>query len=203
MRLELLLSFGTTSLAFCAMVGGFFGMNLDSGVQEVEGLFWLATGVTVSAGAAIFGGLVFSVRRFHVSQQRQIARTASLERALTRLDDAYFGLRRQGVLIGEAGGGRGGGGGGRFVQSADSEPVVTREELSRALQSVDGRMQPADVDALFKLLDTDGSGVLTKDELGLRGEAAEAVARYHGWSTVAQPHFDLQVSHDESGERKG
>ena len=41
-------------------------------------------------------------------------------------------------------------------------------------------MRPSDVDALFRLLDTNGSGVLTKDELGLRGEAAEAVAHYHG-----------------------
>jgi hypothetical protein len=43
------------------------------------------------------------------------------------------------------------------------------------------------VDALFRLLDTDGSGVLTKDELGLRGEAAEAVAHYHGGQARVPP----------------
>ena len=67
------------------------------------------------------------------------------------------------------------------------DPVVTREGLSRALDAVNERMQPGDVDALFRLLDTDGSGVLTKDELGLRGEAAEAVAHYHGGQARVPP----------------
>ena len=63
--------------------------------------------------------------------------------------------------------------------AAGAHPT-TREGLSRALDALNERMQPGDVDALFRLLDTDNSGVLTKDELGLRGEAAEAVAHYHG-----------------------
>lgn len=173
MRLELLLSFGTASLAGCAVVAGFFGMNLHSGIEDVDGLLWVVTGGSTAAGVAIFAGLLFSVRRFHASQQKQIAQTASLERSLSSLDAAYFALRQQGVLLGDAGAG------GR-ARASETDPVVTRDELSRALDSVNERVRPSDVDALFRLLDTDGSGVLTKDELGLRGEAAEAVAHYHG-----------------------
>ena len=179
MRLELLLTFGTTSLAACAAIAGFFGMNLHSGIEDTEGLLWVVTGCASSAAVAIFGGLVFSVRRFHSSQQQQIARTASLERSLFSLDSAYFALRQQGVLLGvDATGGSGAGA---------PDPVVTREGLSRALDAVNERMQPGDVDALFRLLDIDGSGVLTKDELGLRGEAAEAVAHYHGGQARVPP----------------
>ena len=94
MRLELMLSFGTCSLAICATVGGFFGMNLHSGYEDVPYLL-----PQVSAGAAllasgVFGAFVLSLRRFHALQQQQVESTAALDRAIDTLDTAYFALRQ-------------------------------------------------------------------------------------------------------------
>ena len=75
MRLELMLSFGTCSLAICATVGGFFGMNLHSGFEDAESYPHLLLYVSAGAGAlasGVFAAFVLSLKRFHTRQQQQV-----------------------------------------------------------------------------------------------------------------------------------
>lgn len=181
MRLELLLSFGTTSLALCAAVAGFFGMNLHSGVDDYPNGLWLVTSAASTTALAVFAGLMLSVRRFHVSQGQQVVRTASLERSLNGLDAAYFALRPSRMLAAST-----------DVDAtsatadavderlpASEEPlVITKAALREALGRVQqaggkpslvllGRaphQQNLDFDELWALLDANGDGVLCPDD---------------------------------------
>ena len=79
---ELMLGFGTCSLALCAAVAGFFGMNLHSGWEDVHGGLQLVSTCAAAGAGAVFTGFVLSVRRFHASQLQQVERTSALERSL-------------------------------------------------------------------------------------------------------------------------
>ena len=172
MRLELLLSFGTCSLAICATIGGFFGMNLSSGIENVPNLLWYVSGAATCVAGSVFGAFVISVRRFHLQQQQQVESTAALDRAVDALDTAYFALRQ---MRPHASDGRLSDGG------RDDEPEllpITREALRKALMRSkggdggghgDGRLEAEDaaIDDLWHVLDADGDGVLTQDELQL------------------------------------
>ena len=71
MRLELLLTFGATSLALSAAVAGFFGMNLHSGIDEAPQLMWAVSAAASAASALLFVALYRGVRRFHAEQARE------------------------------------------------------------------------------------------------------------------------------------
>ena len=176
MRLELLLSFGTCSLALCATVGGLFGMNLHSGIENVHHLLW---GVSAGAGAlstGLFIAFVRSMRRFHFSQQRSVDSTAALDRAIDALETAYFALRlrtpqlespladRAGAEAKEDGLGS--------RQAGDTALLpITRDSLADALQysaQLEGGapLPHGAVDELWEMLDANGDGVLTQEEIG-------------------------------------
>ena len=171
MRIELLLGFGTASLALCAAVAGFFGMNLHSGVDEVPGLFWAVTGGTSAVGMGLFCGFLFSVRRFHASQQHQIVATAALETGLASLDAAYFMLRRQGILHGE------------IHSDVNEQAIISRTSLEESLLQLrdedEREITVEEKAALWAILDADGNGVLTEEERHLQGDVARAAQQYH------------------------
>ena len=151
MRLELILGFGTTSLALSACVGGFFGMNLDSGIESSPHLLWAVSGAAVTASSVLFAGLVLGVRRFNAEQGRQVLATASLEQSLASLDTAYYALRERGLL----------------GDDKESEPgslastPVSKEVLGDVLASASVRLAPGELDELWTLLDTNDDGVLS------------------------------------------
>ena len=98
MRFELLLSMGTISLTLAAVVGGFFGMNLHSGVEEMPGALWLAAGGATAVSASLLYVLTGGVRRFHRSQRAHLVHMGTLRRTLGGLDGAYYALRHHGLL---------------------------------------------------------------------------------------------------------
>lgn len=205
MRLELMLSFGTCSLAICATMGGFFGMNLHSGLENVPHLLLYVSGGTGLAASGVFAAFVLSLKRFHAAQQRQVESTASLDRAIDVLDTAYFTLRQahsaqrldgldtaHGTLLtGEPTGAASGAGGDGLLENAVVAPDVaasvprvrlpiTREGLHTALQRCAQReggearpINPNAVDELWEMLDANGDGVLTAEELHLGEKARE------------------------------
>jgi|MDTA01.1.fsa_nt_gb Mg2+ and Co2+ transporter CorA len=171
MRIELLLSFSTCSLAVCACVGGFFGMNLHSGMDELPYMLWYVSGGTSLAAGSLFAAFVLSVRRFHALQQAHVESTDRLDRAIDTLDTAYFALRQAQQPLED-----GNGASDTALQpltNADSvRPTlrpITRETLQAALQktatlSGGQPLPPNAVDDLWSLLDANGDGVLTEDE---------------------------------------
>ena len=186
MRIELLLGFGTASLALCAAVAGFFGMNLHSGVDEVPGLLWAVTGGTSAVGVGLFCGFLYSVRRFHASQQHQIAATAALETGLASLDATYFMLRRQGILHGD------------IHSDANEQAIISRTSLEESLHQLreddEREITLEEKAALWAILDADGNGVLTEEERHLQGEVARAAQQYHS-------DFDLHTRRRGGGGR--
>lgn len=93
MRVDLLLSMGGISLTISAVVGGFFGMNLTSGVEDVPGLFWVVGACASSASVGLLWMLSAGIRRFHNSQRSHLLHMASLQRGLGSFDHAYYVLR--------------------------------------------------------------------------------------------------------------
>ncbi|EOD10044.1 hypothetical protein EMIHUDRAFT_437992 [Emiliania huxleyi CCMP1516] len=86
MRLEVLLQMGSLSLALAAVSGGFFGMNLHSGVEEVPHLLWLVAGGTAGASTLLLRAFLRSVRTFHGLQRDQLLATSALQTALQGAD---------------------------------------------------------------------------------------------------------------------
>ena len=98
MRVALLLAMGGVSLSVSAVIGGFMGMNLSSGIEEMPGVLWLASAIGVGASASLFHVLTGGVRRFHHLQRENLLQINRLHRAVGALDHAYYALRRSGVL---------------------------------------------------------------------------------------------------------
>eukprot|EP00127_Corallochytrium_limacisporum_P003221 Clim_evm70s147 gene=Clim_evmTU70s147 len=63
MRLDLQLQMGTFSVAFCGLVAAFFGMNLESGLEENMNAFYSISGATFIGVGVIFARLWFAGRR--------------------------------------------------------------------------------------------------------------------------------------------
>jgi hypothetical protein len=161
MRLELLVGFGSASLAMCAAAAGFFGMNLHSGVEDIRHGLWLVSGTVSVVASAVFTGFVLSVRRFNKSQQQQVLRTSALERSLASLDTAYFALRQRWI-------------GTPNDDEESSQPVhISLDALRHALdESGKGPVPTEEVEELYNLLDANGDGVLTVAELGISEKEA-------------------------------
>ena len=77
------------SLTVSAVIGGFFGMTLKSGIEELPGLLWLVgfSGACTSAGLLYV--LTAGVRRFHHSQRAHLLQMGSLQRGLESLDQVW------------------------------------------------------------------------------------------------------------------
>ena len=166
MRSELLLSMSGLSLTVSAVIGGFFGMNLKSGIEELPGLLWLvgASGACTSAGLLYV--LTKGVRRFHHSQRAHLLQMGSLQRGLESLDQAYYALRHTGILTP----------GNSLSEGAGAEgalPVLPdlgghRSTEDAVLAAVKTLGSDDDVRALreaLALFDSDGDGVLSDEEV--------------------------------------
>ena len=71
---------GGVSLTVSAVVGGFFGMNLVSGLEVLPGGLWLALTGALGMSSMLMYMLTGGVRRFYVSQNSS-ARNNSTPRA--------------------------------------------------------------------------------------------------------------------------
>ena len=67
-RMELYLSMGGLSFAMMSAVGGFFGMNLLSGLEDHPKKFWIVTYVTLITSASLW---YVTWQRFHLGRQIQ------------------------------------------------------------------------------------------------------------------------------------
>lgn len=169
MRSELLLSMSGLSLTVSAVIGGFFGMNLSSGIEELPGLLWL---VGISGGCASAGllyVLTAGVRRFHLSQSAHLVRMGSLQRGLESLDQAYYALRHTGILAPSHGSAEAGGGGregAAAVLRSDTGAHGSRgDAVVAAVKSVGSDDDVRALREALALFDSDGDGMLSDDEV--------------------------------------
>lgn len=145
MRLEVLLQMGSLSLAVAAVTGGFFGMNLHSGLEEVPHMFWLVAGMTTSVSALLLSVFTSSVRTFHGKQRLQLVETAALQHALAGLDHAYFALRQNGTL----------GTAQSAYEGAPGVPLpqtITCDQLNEAMAASGAQLDKHQLQALHHLL---------------------------------------------------
>ena len=97
-RLELVLSMAGLSIGGSAMVSGFFGMNLLSGVESAAGLFWYVTAMSVSASLVLFGTCWRRYRSLSRQQRSRLNDVQALKHVLVNLDTVALLLRNRPAL---------------------------------------------------------------------------------------------------------
>jgi len=78
LNLNVHVSIATVSLASVATVSSIFGMNLHSGLEEVPGLFALATSSSLVLAATVYATYLFFLRRRERTLQQRLQRMAKL-----------------------------------------------------------------------------------------------------------------------------
>ena len=98
MRVDLLISISGVSLTLATVMGGWFGMNLASGIEDVPGLLWIVASGSAVTSAVAFHVLTRGVRRYYAKQRLHLEHRHSLQQALANLDVAYYALRKTRAL---------------------------------------------------------------------------------------------------------
>lgn len=145
-RLELLLSMGGLCVGSCAMVSGFFGMNLVSGLEVVGrgGVFWGVTLSSLTLASGLFGACW---RRFRLQSGQQRTRlndAQALKRVLANVDAVALLLRTRPLRQGASGAEQGADELRALLGNSDGLRRMSDRELSlmaRILRLQDSRAQ--------------------------------------------------------------
>jgi magnesium transporter len=92
-RFELTLNMAGLCIGMSAMVSGFFGMNLVSGVENAVGGFWIATVLSTVCSAALFFSCTRRFRNVSLQQRSRLKDVQALKRVLTDVDAVALLLR--------------------------------------------------------------------------------------------------------------
>jgi len=92
-RFELTLNMAGLCIGMSAMVSGFFGMNLVSGVENAVGGFWIATILSTICSAALFFSCTRRFRNVSLQQRSRLKDVQALKRVLTDVDAVALLLR--------------------------------------------------------------------------------------------------------------
>ena len=92
-RFELTLNMAGLCIGMSAMVSGFFGMNLVSGVENAAGGFLIATVTSVLCSAALFLSCTRRFRNVSLQQRSRLKDVQALKRVLTDVDAVALLLR--------------------------------------------------------------------------------------------------------------
>jgi len=92
-RFELTLNMAGLCIGMSAMVSGFFGMNLVSGVENALGGFWIATLLSTFGSAALFFSCTRRFRNVSLQQRSRLKDVQALKRVLTDVDAVALLLR--------------------------------------------------------------------------------------------------------------
>ncbi|CAE7848964.1 MRS2-G [Symbiodinium sp. KB8] len=147
---ELQLTIAGFSIALPTAIAGVFGMNLTSGLEEAQGLFWPITAGSALAGCLVFWGL-----------SRAIARSSPTSRQYHRLQDFIIGIEGNmqdaastlRIMRRKAEAGQGG------------DMAVSRDQFKRLQAAATGR-EPSDdeMKLLYDMFDANDDGLLELDE---------------------------------------
>lgn len=143
----------------CATPAAFFGMNLQSGLEDVPGMFWPVAGWSV-AGAAALGLGVHALLRWwpDASHRRRLADLKALRDLLIHHLDDLDAISAAVVQSksGSSGNGSGNGNGGA---------KLGKKEFAAAVARAGVWMLPEEIDLLFRVYDADSSGFLEVSEV--------------------------------------
>jgi len=92
-RLELLLSMAALCLGVCSVVSGFFGMNLLSGLETVQGLFFFVAGTSILFTGTLFVGFLRRFKSLSRQQRGRLLDVQALKNVLNNLDVVTLLLR--------------------------------------------------------------------------------------------------------------
>lgn len=92
-RFELTLNMAGLCIGMSAMVSGFFGMNLASGIEAAYGGFWIATVLSSLCSAALFLSCTRRFRNVSLQQRSRLKDVQALKRVLTDVDAVALLLR--------------------------------------------------------------------------------------------------------------
>lgn len=92
-RFELTLNMAGLCIGMSAMVSGFFGMNLASGIESAVGGFWIATVLSSLCSAALFFSCTRRFRNVSLQQRSRLKDVQALKRVLTDVDAVALLLR--------------------------------------------------------------------------------------------------------------
>ena len=140
----------------CATPAAFFGMNLQSGLEDVPGMFWPVAGWSV-AGAAALGLGVHALLRWwpDASHRRRLADLKALRDLLIHHLDDLDAISAAVVQTRGSGSGSGGNG----------DVKLGKKEFAAAVARAGVWMLPEEIDLLFRVYDADSSGFLEVSEV--------------------------------------
>ncbi|KAK3238325.1 hypothetical protein CYMTET_51653 [Cymbomonas tetramitiformis] len=167
LRLELRMAMASLSFALCGAVAGFWGMNLDTGLEATAGLAWGVMGSTTLAAGSLFWVLSGAARRVKRTQTRKLVKQEALKHVLSHMDHIHYALRSDPTLI----------------QRWLDNPKICEEDITKMLtlsKVIDGSEAEA-AKVLLETLDTSRDGVLQLQELkmvaGSRGICSCGLSR--------------------------
>lgn len=146
-QMDVLFSLGTLSISVAALVAGYFGMNLPTGLEEHESAFWWVVFGSMGTTFALGAFLVFLVRVHPRVIDRRRARELEglrdLLQHLDDIDDIFQAVARE--VAGKA---------------------VTPKEFKKILHSHPTAkfMRQRELDIMFRMFDTDRDGLLDESE---------------------------------------
>ncbi|CAL5223414.1 g5926 [Coccomyxa viridis] len=156
-RINLIVTVASFALTACIVPASFFGMNLPSGLEEHDTMFWSVVGLSAVASASLFAGIYVYWKYYpHTRHQRRVNDLKALRDLLLYhvddLEDILAALQeRPEVTAGMAG----------------TRTMMGRDEFTKLVQSSiqDCQVRKDEIDLLYNLLDINRDGLLELKEV--------------------------------------
>ncbi|KAK9795558.1 hypothetical protein WJX73_008157 [Symbiochloris irregularis] len=154
-RIELLVACASLSVMFMTIPGALFGANIPHGFEEVEGFFWPMVYSSIASSVGIFA-LLWAYWRLWPNRQhrRRVGELRALRRLLSYhmddLEDVVEALRRHMHHTAHRG---------------DGGAVSQKEFGSLVHRVIRGRVDPEEVDLLYRIYDRNADGAIWAGEL--------------------------------------
>merc|ERR1719167_1931709 len=147
LRMSLMMEMGALALGSGAVVGGIFGMNLTSGLEEHPHAFYTALGGMGFMMTGIFAGFATKYRQLRLDTSRAHSFTA-LKNFFTYVDDLEYIVKKNNL---------------------------NSEEFKEAMRELTGlKITEEESDFIFRMFDTNKDGVISTDkELNIRKKYRE------------------------------
>jgi len=150
LRIELHLSLAGMGVGFMTVVAGTFGMNLNSGLEEVNGLFWPAAAGCVVGGVGVYLILGQVIKRAMLDKH-----TANVKCQQQTLQSVIRDIGILDVAIGRS----------HRLYQGKVDKQTFQKIFQECVTEYNSKATQAEMELAFQLLDDSGDGMLDTNEM--------------------------------------